>query len=392
MDSLRDWALDPAIAHLNHGSYGGCPRAALAGAAALRARIEAAPMTFFVRDWQRELDAARMRVAGFVGATPDHLAFVPNATAGAAIALAAAAPTLQTGDEILVTDHGYRAVRNQAERVAAARGARVVTAAMPMPFDADALVDAVVAAITPRTRIAIVDHITSPSALVLPVARLVAAFATRGIAAIVDGAHAPGQVDLDVDAILAAGACWYTGNHHKWGCAPKASGFLAAAEHAVARTLPLVTSHGASPDYGPPNRFHAELDWSGTHDPATHLAVPLALDAVAGLGGGWPAVRARNHAVALTMRDRLAELLRSRTRLAPDGAVGTMVTVPIELPAGTPAIAITTSLIEAGWEVPIIDLRSSFGAAVRVSAHLYNDAAQVDGLADQLRARGVTGR
>jgi isopenicillin-N epimerase len=388
---IADWALDPAVTHLNHGSYGGCPRAVVAAANALRGRLEAAPMTFYIRDWQGELDAARARLAAFVGATADRLAFVPSATGGVAIALAAAAPTIDSGDELVVTDHGYRAVRNQVDRLAAARGARVVVVALPRPFDADAAVDAVVAATTRRTRVAVIDHITSPTALVLPVARIVAALTARGVATIVDGAHAPGQVDLRVDAL---GATWYVGNNHKWCCAVKASGFVVAAPAVAARTRPLVTSHGASADYGPANRYHAELDWAGTHDPAAYLTVPLALDEVARLGGGWPTVRARNHATALAMRARLAgELAAPGTPAAPpppDDIVGTMTTVPIALPAGTPAVAVTTALVAAGWELPVFDAPG--GGLVRLSAHLYNEVTQLDGLARALRGLGVVAR
>nr|HEX4316611.1 aminotransferase class V-fold PLP-dependent enzyme [Kofleriaceae bacterium] len=388
---LDDWALDPAIVHLNHGSYGGCPRAVVAAAAATRARVEAAPMTYYGLHWQRELDAARARAAAFVGADPARFAFVPGATAGVAVALAAAAHALAAGDELLTTSHAYRACKNQLARIADARGARLVVVPIALPFDPDALVDALLAAVTPRTRVALLDHVTSPTALVLPVDRLVPALAARGVATVVDGAHAPGQLELAVDAL---GAGWYIGNHHKWLCAPKATGFLVTAASEAARTLPVVTSHGASADYGPPNRYHAELDWAGTHDPAAHLAVPVAIDEVARLGGGWPAIRARNHALAVAMRDQLAAALAApghRPRaLAPDAAIGAMAAVPIALPAGTPALALQLALLAAGWEVPIVDVPD--GTFVRVSAHLYNELSQLDALARELHARGVRAR
>ena len=198
--------------------------------------------------------------------------------------------------------------------------------------------------------------------------------AGSGIAVIVDGAHAPGQIELDVGALVAAGVSYYAGNHHKWLCGPKASGFLVAAPDVVARTRPLVTSHGASPDYGGANRYHAELDWPGTHDPSPHLAVPAAIDAIAALGGGWPAVVARNHALAIEMRARFADVLGRATGLVPADAIGAMCAMPIALPAGTAPLALETQLLEAGWEVPIIDWPG--GPLVRVSAHLYNDAAR----------------
>jgi isopenicillin-N epimerase len=379
---LERWSLDPAVVHLNHGSYGGCPRAVTQVARDFRDRLEAAPMQFMVLDWQAELDRARARLAAFVHAPPDRLVFVPSSTAGVAIALASV--ELAAGDEILTIDHAYRACRNQLNRLAAARGATISVVTVPLPFDAGALVDAVTRAITPRTRLALFDHITSATALRLPIEALVALCAARGIATVVDGAHAPGQLALDVAAV---GATWYIGNNHKWICAPKGTGFLVTADGAPAR--PVVTSHGASPEYGPANRLHAELDWAGTHDPCAHLAVPSAIDTVAAEGGGWPAIYARNHALVLALRDRLVDALGGpATRLAPDDALGCMAAIPIRLPAGIAPFALQTQLLRDGWEVPIVDFPA--GPFVRVSAHLYNHAGQADQLADKLRALGVT--
>ncbi len=374
---LDDWSLSPDVVHLNHGSYGGCPRAVTAAADAVRVRLEAAPMRFYLLEWQAELDRARAAVAAFVHADPARLVFVPGATTGVAIALAAA--TLAAGDEILTTTHVYPACRNQLVRLADRTGARIVMVPVALPFDPDALVDAITAAITPRTKLALLDHITSPTALVLPLDRIVPQLRARGIPVIVDGAHAPGQIALDVDAI---GATWYVGNHHKWMCAPKASGFLAVAADAVAHTLPLVTSHGATAAYGPPNRLHAELDWSGTYDPSAQLAVPTAIDTIAEMGGGWPAVIARNHALLLAMRERLGGRL-----IAPADCLGTMAAVPIELPAGVSTTALEKQLLVDGWEVPIV--ASAAGLFVRVSAHLYNHIDQIDQLAATLASHGV---
>ena len=364
------WALDPAVVHLNHGSYGGCPRAVLDAAAGFRARLEAAPMRFFILEWQAELDRARAAVAGFVGADPARMVFAPSATAGIALALHAA--ELSAGDEIVTTSHVYPACRFQLERLADARGVRLVFAETPLPFDADALVERVTAAITPRTRLALLDHITSATALVYPIERLIAPFAARGIPVIVDGAHAPGQVPLDVGAL---GATWYVGNHHKWMCAPKASAFV------VGSVKPLVTSHGANPSYGPPNRLHAELDWAGTYDPSAQLAVPAAIAAVGAEGGGWPAVYARNHALALALRDRIGR------GVAPDDAVGTMAVIPIELPAGVTASALERQLLVEGWEVPIVPFPGQ--TFVRVSAHLYNHVGEGEAMARKLHSLGV---
>lgn len=376
------WMLDPRVVHLNHGSYGGCLRSVAAAAAAIRERLEAAPMRFFVLDWQRELDTARAALAAFVGAPMDRLAFIPNATTGVAIALHSL--DLATGDELLVTDHTYRACRNQAERLAAARGLTISTIPITLPFDPDQLAEDVERAITPRTRVLLLDHVTSPSALVLPIARLVASATARGIVTIVDGAHAPGQLELDIDTI---GATYYTGNCHKWVGGPKGSGFLVAAAGATVR--PVVTSHGASPEYGPTNRLHAELDWAGTYDPAAPLAVPVAIAEVGREGGTWREVRTRNHELVLEMRRRFVEALAGGGErpadLAPERAIGTMAAIPIAIPGD--AFALEQALLEAGWEVPIIDTPK--GVLVRLSAHLYNHAGEAEALARELHGRGV---
>ncbi|HEX5062680.1 MAG TPA: aminotransferase class V-fold PLP-dependent enzyme [Kofleriaceae bacterium] len=383
---LDRWALSPAVKHLNHGSYGGCLRETIDAADAWRDRLEAAPMQFLVLHWQTELDRARDVLATFLRAPSERLAFMPNATTGIAIALASS--RIAAGDELITTSHTYRAAKNQLDRIAAANGARVVVVPIALPFDPDAFVAAFTGALTPRTKLALLDHITSPTALQLPVDPLVAALAARGIPIIIDGAHAPGQIGLDVGALFDAGVTWYAGNNHKWVCAPKGTGFLAAS--AAAPTLtPVVTSHGATPEYGPTNRFHAELDWMGTHDPTPHLSVPTAITTIAGLANGWAHVIARNHALVIEMRKRLIAALGA-SELCSDDVLGTMAAVPITLPANTKPLALEKQLLAEGWEIPIVDWRD--GPLVRISAHLYNHADEADQLAAKLRSLGVSGR
>jgi isopenicillin-N epimerase len=367
-----EWMLDPGVVHLNHGSFGACLRSVFDAATAWRTKLEGAPMRWLVLEWQAELDRARAALAAFVAAPAERLVFVSNATTGVAIALRSLA--LPAGSQVITTNHAYRAVKNQLERE------RLVVreVEVPLPFDADQLVERIAAAITPDTKLAVLDHITSPTALVFPIARIVPRFAARGIPVIVDGAHAPGQVPLDLASLLALGATYYTGNNHKWLCAPKASGFLVSAAHAP--TIPVVTSHGASPAYGPANRMHAELDWTGTYDPAPQLVVPDAIRAL-----DWPTVTDRNQRVAGEMADRLARRLGA-TRISRSHA--SMVALRITTPA--PPFEIETQLLRDGWEVPIVD--HAVGPLVRISAHLYNTADQADALAAKLLALGVRGR
>jgi isopenicillin-N epimerase len=380
------WALAADVEHVNHGSFGGCPCEVIDAANAWRARLEAAPMRFLVLEWQDEIDRAREAVSTFLSAPSERLAFVPNATTGIAIAIASTA--LRSGDEVIVTDHGYRAVRNQLERIATERGIKIVTVAIPLPYHPDLVASAITGAFTAHTALVVIDHITSPTGLILPVAPIAAACATHGVQLIVDGAHAPGQLALDVGSLLEAGVTWYAGNHHKWMCAPKGTGFLAGSSSARP-PRPVVTSHGASTEYGPANRYHAELDWMGTHDPTPHLCVPTAIETIAEMGNGWHHVIDRNHVLAVEMRARLAAGLDS-VEIARDEDIGSMAAVPITLPANTKPLALEKQLLADGWEIPIVDWRD--GPLVRISAHLYNHADEADALAAKLRDCGVTGR
>ena len=377
---LERWSLDPAIVHLNHGSYGGCLRSVTDAAAAWRARLEAAPMQFMVLDWQPALDHARAQLAAFVGAPAARLVFVPSSTIGIAIALRSI--DVAAGDELLTTDHVYRACLNQLDRLAAERGATVKIVTLPLPFDPESTIAAVARAITPRTKLALFDHLTSPTALRLPIAELVALCSARSIITVIDGAHAPGQIALDVAAL---GATWYVGNCHKWVCAPKGTGFLVVADGVAVR--PVVTSHGASPEYGPANRLHAELDWMGTHDPSAHLAVPSAIAEVGAAGGGWPAIYARNHALVCELRRRITDGVRVAP-LAADADLGCMAAIPIHLPPGVGAGALQLQVLRDGWELQIADVPQ--GTFLRISAHLYNHAGEAELLAAKLRALGVS--
>src|SRR5437899_2272875 len=200
-DLARFWTLDPAVTFLNHGSFGACPRPVLEAQQRLRERLERQPVRFFVRDLEPLLDDARSALAAFLGADPEGLVFVTNATTAVNAVLRSLA--LAPGDQLLVTDHAYNACRNALDFVAAAAGARVVVVPVPFPLaSADAVVEAVLAQVTPHTRLALLDHVTSPTGLVLPIERLVRALAARGIDTLVDGAHAAVPLPDGADAPL----------------------------------------------------------------------------------------------------------------------------------------------------------------------------------------------
>jgi isopenicillin-N epimerase len=389
-EHARHWALDPSVDFLNHGSFGATPRVALAAQQAWRERLEAEPVRFMVDEFEAAFDMARAALGAFVGADPDDLGFVPNATTGVNTVLRSLRFTPE--DELLTTDHEYNAVRNAMEYVAEREGARVVVASVPFPIDSpDEVVEAVLSCVTPHTRLAVLDHVTSATGLVLPLARLVAELAGRGVDTLVDGAHAPGMLDLRVAEL---GAAYYAGNLHKWVCAPKGAGFLWVRRDRQAAIRPLVISHGANSPRTDRSRFRLEFDWTGTSDPTAWLTVPDAIRFGEGLmDGGWPTLRARNRALVLAARDLICAAL-DESRPAPDAMLGSMASIPLpwERTPGTVqgvslyGDAVHGALLEAGFQTMITPWpqRPEAGAwrrVLRLSAAAYNDLAQFERLA-----------
>jgi isopenicillin-N epimerase len=388
----RHWGLDPLVDHLNHGSFGATPTVVLAAQRAWVDRAEADLTRFVALDMEPALDAAREALGAFVGADPDDLAFVPNATTGVNTVLRSLEPTLQAGDELLTTDHAYNAVKTAMEAVAERTGARIVTAAVPFPVASpEAVSAAVLERVGPRTRLAVLDHITSATALIVPIDELVAELARRGIDTLVDGAHAPGQLDLDLDSL---GAAYYTGNLHKWVCAPKGAAFLHVRRDRQSRVRPLNISHGANSPRTDRSRFRLEFDWTGTADVSAWLVVPDALRFGAELlPGGWAALRERNHGLCLTARDLLCDALDT-PQPAPDAMIGCMASVglPAETdPAQVQGVAlygdpVHDALMAEGMQVMITPWpqRPDGGPwrrLVRISVAAYNELPQYERLA-----------
>jgi len=387
------WTLDPNVDFLNHGSFGAAPRSVMAAQQAWRDRIEAEPVRFFSKDYEPALEEARRALSDLVGADSDDLAFVPNATAGMNAVLRSL--RFAPGDELLTTDHAYNAAKNTLEYVAARDQARVVVTPVPFPIDSpDQVVRAILAAVTPRTRLALVDHVTSASALVFPIEELVRELAAHGVESLVDGAHAPGMLPLRIDQI---GAAYYVGNLHKWVCAPKGAGFLWVRADRQELIRPLAISHGANSPRLERSRFREEFDWTGTADPSAYLAVPEAIRFCDGLlDGGWPALRARNHAMAIAGAQLLRDALGSLPA-APEEMLGSMISVPLPLetrPGRVQGIALYDDplhayLIERGIQVMVTPWpqRPDGGPwrrVVRISAAAYNDPEQYRRLARAL--------
>ena len=387
-DLRRHWTLDPAVTFLNHGSFGACPAAVLAVQAEWRARLEREPVRFLVTDLEGLLDEARATVGAFVGADPDDLAFCPNATTAVNAVLRSL--DFAPGDEILVTDHAYNACRNVVDYVAARAGGRVVVARVPFPLTGDdVVVVAVRAAVGARTRLALLDHVTSPTGVLFPLARLVAELAAAGVDALVDGAHGPGMVPLDLGRL---GAAYYTGNLHKWCCAPKGVAFLHVRRDRQAQVRPWTISHGANAPRTDRSRFRLEFDWTGTTDPTAALSVPAALRFVGSLlPGGWPEVMAANRALALEARRVIAATLGVAPP-CPDTMIGSLAAVPLPDAAEVtpPSSALYTEPLQQALhnrhriQVPIVPWPAPPHRLVRVSAHLYNRTDQYRRLARAL--------
>lgn len=384
--SLREhWTLDPGVVFLNHGSFGACPRPVLDAAERVRAELERDPVRFFERTLEPALARAREEVAAFVGAEPGDVAFVNNATSGVNAVLRSL--DFAAGDAILVTDHGYAACRNAVDYIARRAGVEIVVVKIPLPIrDPSEVTERILLGATSRVKLALVDHVTSPTGLVLPIADIVGALRARGIETLVDGAHAPGMVPLELERL---GAGYYVGNFHKWVCSPKGAALLWVRRDLQAAIHPLVISHGHA-SLRPRARFLEEFDWTGSDDPSAWLAVPDAIRFVGGLlPGGWAEVRSRNRALALGARSHLVSVLGVELP-APESMIGSLAS--LRLPDGAadaPASASDESLHRAlldehRIQVPVFSWPAPPARMVRISAHLYNTLAEYEHLATAL--------
>ena len=387
MRPVTAWLLDPEAIHLNHGSFGATPAAVLEAQQAIRTRIEANPTRFFLEgEYQASLDEARRVVARFVGADEAGLVFVTNATAGVNAVLRSLEPTLSPGDEILVTDHEYNACANAAVVSASRAGALVTTVGVPFPLeDRSQVVEAVLSAVTDRTRILLIDAVTSATGLVMPIAEL-AAQLEPDVRVLVDAAHAPGMIDFDVTEL---GASYVTANCHKWMCSAKGAAFLWVRPDRRDGVHHSVISHGYNggwPSGG--GHLHAQFDWTGTHDPTAWLTVPDALAAVEAMHpGGWPGVKATIRDLCLEGRRKLIEALEIEAP-TPDDMIGAIASVPLPA-ADNSGSAVFDPLMAAlrdrhGIEVPVFTWPAPPERVLRISAHLYNRPEHYDLLAKAL--------
>ncbi|MDB6131562.1 MAG: isopenicillin-n epimerase [Verrucomicrobiales bacterium] len=385
----RFWLLDPSLTFLNHGSFGSCPRPVIEYQAEIRQRLERDPIQFLVRDLEPMLDEARETLAKFVGTSLDDLVFVPNATTGVNTVLNSF--PWEPGDEALVTSHEYNACSNALRYHAERHGATVEVIDIPFPTQsATQVVDAVRSRLGKRTRFVLVDHVTSQTGLIFPVKEIVNLCRERGIATLIDGAHAPGMVDLDLKHI---NPTFYTGNCHKWICAPKGAAFLYVDKNAQSYTRPLTISHGASTTRRDRSRFQVEFGWTGTGDPSASLSIPFALSSLGALHPeGWTGLRKRNKSLVLRARKILSEVF-PQSFLAPVDMIGSLASVVI--PAGKEKAPGSSPLYLDNFqeqlrkqyriEVPVVPWPKWPSRLLRVSAQAYNTEKDYHYLADSLK-------
>lgn len=383
----REWLLDPDITYLNHGTVGATPRRVLEAQRHLQDEIERQPAQFLLRELssirvgQPSARPGRLRQAAeavgrFLGARGEDLVFVDNATAGAnAVARSLA---LRTGDEVIVTTLAYGGVRNAVVAAANARDARAVTVDLPFPMpDPWRAVELIDRAITPRTRLVVVDHLAAESAVILPVAEIARRCRARGVLVLVDGAHVPGQLPLDIASL---NADFYTANLHKWGWAPRSAGILWSQPSHQPWLYPLVTSWGL--DQG----FTTAFDWVGTRDPTPWLSAPFAIDLLASVG--TDRVFAANHALAWQAGTYLMNRWGTTVE-TPESMVAAMMTIP--LPASLGATAEDAARLR---DVLLFDDRIEVQVHawdarlwIRVSTQIYNDMTDIERLGDAVARR-----
>lgn len=365
-DNLRDYfLLNPDVAFLNHGSFGACPKPVFERYQQWQLELERQPVEFLGRRSDGLLESARAALGAFLDTSGDNVIFVPNATIG--VNTVARSLDLQPGDEILGTDHEYGAM-NYTWQFMCKRGARYIQHPIPLPVTTpEALVESLWASVTPRTKVIFISHITSPTALIMPIAEICHRAREAGILTVIDGAHAPGQIPVDLEAI---GADFYSGNCHKWMSAPKGAGFLYARPEHHAMLEPLIVSWGMEE-----STWALINQWQGTRDISAFLTVPAAIEFQR--EHNWDIVREKCHALARETRQRFTELTGLEP-IAPDGLGWYMQMFTAPLP-DCDIVEIKRRLYdEYCVEVPLVDWKGH--KMVRVSIQGYNTRDDVDRL------------
>ncbi|SDT28819.1 aminotransferase class V-fold PLP-dependent enzyme [Microterricola viridarii] len=371
------WTLSESALHINHGSFGAVPRVAQLHQNELRAEMDADPVAWFSFLPER-IGAVRREIADFVGAPAEHTAIVPNASAGATVVYSSL--PMERGAEIVVTDHGYGAVTMGAERMARRHGGTVVTAHVPLHATPAEAHDAVMAVCSDKTRLIVIDHITSATARFMPVAEIAASARARGIVTLVDGAHVPGLYDSPLEGVECD---FWIGNLHKFACAPRGTAVLLAPTELNSVLYPLVDS------WGSPLEFPERFDTQGTLDLTSYLAAPTATGFIADTWG-WGQARSYISELADYAEEIVATAFAERTGQDHRVDVGSPVNALrlVRLPEGLAGSHPTADALRnrVVSEFGIEGAFTSFGGVgyFRLSAHVYNTAADFEEFVERM--------
>ena len=380
------WSFDSSRLFLNHGSFGACPDFVIEEQRKWQNLMEKEPVRFFEELMPDLLLKSREALGTFLSCSPNDLAFVSNATSGVNTILRSL--HFEQGDEILVPNHAYQACRNSIDFVAQRSGATVVVVSIPFPIDGpQTVIDVMKSARTERTKLVMIDTVTSPTGLRMPFEELTSFFEDQGVEVLLDAAHGIGMIPLDLETL---GASYVTSNCHKWLCAPKGTAFLYVREDKQNKIQPLTISHGHTFPLGNTTRFRHEFDWTGTQDISGWCALPAVIEGMAKLvDGGWGAIMQHNHDLALQGRDILCERLGIE-QPCPDEMIACISTIrlPGEIPSKEkmhepdPLHHILSE--KYNIQVPVWSWPSPAGRYLRISAQLYNSIEQYEQLAEAL--------
>lgn len=390
------WPLEVGLDFLNHGSYGVCPTPILQAQSDHRRTMESEPVRWFLGRAEKLLDGARDSVAELIGCQPRDLGWTPNATIALTTVLFSLG--LKPGDEVLVNDHEYMSVINELQRMHARGGPTTVVAPVPFPITSDEDVIApMLERVTPNTRLAVISHITSPTATILPVARLIRELQARGVMVLLDGAHSPGQIGFDLEEL---NPDFFAADLHKWVCTPKGTGLLWVRPDHQARIRPLALSSRAHNERPDRSRFLRDFDYMGTDDHTPMIVAREAIELFAGaiepgasIRDGWRALMKRNHDLVLAGRRLVCDAIGVEPglpeRFVPTMAAIRLPAIPEKLRGVQPTFDDPLQdrlVLEHNIQVPIWVNMLNNQRYMRISAQLYNHRAQYRRLADALRA------
>ena len=382
----KHWNLDSDCVFLNHGSFGATPNGIREEQRNWQDLLEDEPVRFYEDLAMDFMENSRKALAVMLECDAEDLALVENATTGVNTILRSL--EFNTGDEILVPDHAYQACRNAIDFVAQRWGVKVVTVNIPFPIEGPQIAfDIIMAGVTERTVLAMIDTVTSPTGLLMPFERLTKELEAKGVAVLLDAAHGIGMVPLSLDKL---GASYSTSNCHKWMCAPKGSAFLHVRKDLQHDIHPLTISHGMTFPLGDTTRFRHEFDWTGTRDISAACSIPATIEYMENMvDGGWPAIMKHNHDLAMEGRRILCERL-GLDEPCPEDMIACIAT--LELPEGgdagiplhEPDPLHKVLQDKYGIQVPVWSWESPKGRYIRISAQLYNHVDEYHYLADAL--------